>query len=66
MIDAHAYLSLTRAADDLWSSDVYQALLNDPPRRSACTRAPDSGCIVSYDGIIDHMSELMLHMLMVI
>ena len=66
MTDALAYLNLTRAVDDLRSSHVYLALRNDPSRRSACTRAPDPGCIVSYDGIIDHMSELMLHMLMVI
>ena len=66
MTDAHAYLDLTRAADDLRSSDVYQALQNHPPRRSACTRAPDPVCIVSYDGIIDDMSELLLYVLMVI
>ena len=60
MMDAHAYLSLARAVDDLQSPDVYQALLNDPLRRSACTRASDSDCIVSYDGIIDHKSEQIL------
>ena len=66
MIDAHAYLNLTRALDDLRRANVYLALQNHPPRRSACTRAPDSACIVSYDRIIDLMPELMLHMLMII
>ena len=66
MIGAHAYLNLTRAVDDLRSSHVYDALSNDQPHRSACTRAPDSGCIVRYDGIIDRMCELALPMLMVI
>ena len=58
MEDAHGYLNLTRAVDDLQTSHAHQWLRNDQRRRSVCTRAPDSGSVVTYERKSDHTFEL--------
>ena len=54
MLDAYAYLNLTRARDKLQSCHAHQTIENDSLLRTGYTRAPDSARIVNYDRMTDH------------
>ena len=54
MIDAYAYLNLTRARDELQSRHAHQSIANDLLYCTVHTRAPDSARIVIYDRIMNH------------